>query len=358
MPANLPAPVPALPDFIDLTPLPGVPLVPEPLLRSHAVFVPTDQRFRAAARLLQALWREDRDLPIGTYVDADGKRRRLGSRITQGAARAGQNFLSNDIAHFVRRELVYREIGALIEEERLLGNLLSSAPLTFNLFAPLKGDLRLATRFIQELFPEIVKEVVAIRFEHAPRRGDVKFTGDYTAFDLAFFGISPTGARVFIGVEIKFTESGWEPLPSRFSDRHFAIASNSGLFVDPEAQALYRNPLQQLLRELCLAQTILDNGLADDAHLLFIAPTDNHLAQGLAASFRGHLASPAVGKAGFSSITLERVTEALALIGLVDHAKALHRRYCDWHQIDGELELLFSDQASTAVADKRGSAIS
>jgi hypothetical protein len=32
--------------------------------------------------LLQALWREDRGLPIGSYLNEDGKRRKLGSRIT------------------------------------------------------------------------------------------------------------------------------------------------------------------------------------------------------------------------------------------------------------------------------------
>jgi hypothetical protein len=39
--------------------------------------------------LLQALWREDRDLPIGSYVGEDGKRRKLGSRISEAAAQGG-----------------------------------------------------------------------------------------------------------------------------------------------------------------------------------------------------------------------------------------------------------------------------
>ncbi len=34
--------------------------------RERRAHQPLDTRFRAAARLLQALWREDRDLPIGS----------------------------------------------------------------------------------------------------------------------------------------------------------------------------------------------------------------------------------------------------------------------------------------------------
>jgi hypothetical protein len=69
--------------------------------------------------LLQALWREDRDLPIGSYVNEDGKRHKLGSRISESAGRGGSNFLTLEIAHTARREAAYSEVGALIDAERL-----------------------------------------------------------------------------------------------------------------------------------------------------------------------------------------------------------------------------------------------
>jgi hypothetical protein len=52
-----------------------------------------------------------------SYVNEDGKRRKLGSRIT--ACRTGGNFLTPEIARTARREAAYREIGALIDAERL-----------------------------------------------------------------------------------------------------------------------------------------------------------------------------------------------------------------------------------------------
>ena len=68
-------------------PIHQLPLIPANVLKKHRVHEPLDTRFRSAARLLQALWREDRDLPIGSYVGEDGKRRKLGSRISEAAGR-------------------------------------------------------------------------------------------------------------------------------------------------------------------------------------------------------------------------------------------------------------------------------
>lgn len=58
-----------------------LPLIPERLLHRAHIYERYDTRFRAAARLLQALWRERRKLPEGHYTNAAGARRRLGSRL-------------------------------------------------------------------------------------------------------------------------------------------------------------------------------------------------------------------------------------------------------------------------------------
>ena len=79
-------------------PIHQLPLIPANVLKKHRVHEPLDTRFRSAARLLQALWREDRGLPIGSYINEDGKRRKLGSRISEAAGRGGGNFLTPEIA--------------------------------------------------------------------------------------------------------------------------------------------------------------------------------------------------------------------------------------------------------------------
>jgi hypothetical protein len=90
------------------TPIHQLPLIPATVFKKHRVHEPLDTRFRSAARLFQALWREGRDLPIGSCVSEDGKRRKLGNRISEAAGRAGGNFLTPEIAHSARREAAYR----------------------------------------------------------------------------------------------------------------------------------------------------------------------------------------------------------------------------------------------------------
>lgn len=318
--------------------LPAVPLVPEATLRQHNVLVGTDHRFRAAARLLQALWREDRNLPIGLHQGRNGDATELGSRISAIAGNAGGNFLHPAIAQLVQRELVYREVGAVYDDERLRTNLLSSQPLTFNLFGPLKLDLAQATAVFQELLPGFIKEVVDIRFEHSPGRGSAHFTADGTAFDLLINGLTPTGQRAFIAIEVKYSETGFEPLP-RFSGRFDDLARNSDLFIDADDPDLRTNPVQQLFRQTCLCQAMLETGLYDIGAQLFIAPRDNHLAQAMAGSYRRHLNNQAGGPIPFIAVTLEDVIASIATAGGREHAQALHRRYADFWLVDGELAL-------------------
>ena len=88
---------------------------------------------------------------MGAHSPASGESRKLGSRIEASYAKQGANFLSSAIAKLVFRESVYREIGAVIEQERLWTNMLSSQPLCFNLFGDLKLNPDKGNKFFQHL---------------------------------------------------------------------------------------------------------------------------------------------------------------------------------------------------------------
>jgi hypothetical protein len=108
--------------------------VTDELLIQHQVLVRADNPFQRRARLLQALWREAKDLPLG-------ERRAgipLGSRLPKEFARTSLANLMSPAA----REAALREVagmrarsGQKIDEDRLWANLLSSQPLAFSLFA-------------------------------------------------------------------------------------------------------------------------------------------------------------------------------------------------------------------------------
>lgn len=311
-----------------------VPLIPEPILRQYHCLEPTDTRFRSAARLLQALWREEQNLPLGRHRSPNGKSRKLGSRITPAAGRAGANFLLPAIGSLVRREVAYREIGAAIDTDRLYRNLLSSMPLAFNLFGLLKLDLDFATRVLALTIPGFKGKVVQVLFEHSPGRGHPSGTADFTAFDVLLRYRTPEGRRGFLAIEQKYAEAMAESA-GKTRGRFDELSTMSGLFIDPDNPALRNNPFQQLWREHLLAFTMLDRGLYDEGSFVVIAPRLNWHAQNAVTAYARLLNSESGKGPGFLSITLERFIEALAAAGEPEFATSLHQRYCDFARIDG-----------------------
>ena len=48
-----------------------LPVIPKDVLRKYRVYEAGDTPFKAAARLSQALWREERGLPMGRFKNAN-----------------------------------------------------------------------------------------------------------------------------------------------------------------------------------------------------------------------------------------------------------------------------------------------
>ncbi|MDY8108858.1 hypothetical protein U0C82_06830 [Fulvimarina sp. 2208YS6-2-32] len=324
--------------FFAPTPIPDefaetIPLIPAEILRQHQCQESNDTRFTAAARLLQSLWRQDQNLTIGRHRSRSGETRQIGSRLTFAAGRAGANFLDPAVASLVRRELVYREIGACIDADRLFRNLLSSMPLVFNLFGPLKRDPELATRVLRLVLPGFTGTVTKVLFEHSPGRGNPAFSADYTAADALVRYRTENGRRGFVFVEQKYTETLQETTqPTRpHLDK---LSEQSGLFKDPRAASLRANPCQQLWREHLVAASAIQRGLYDEGSFIVIAPRLNWHAQNGISAYARHLKKPEVQQPAFTGIFLERFIEAIGTAGEPDYAQRLYQRYCDFARID------------------------
>lgn len=307
-----------------------LPLLPERTLRQHDAYEPSDSRFRAAARLQQSLWREAHGWKAGYQTGPDGKRRRLGNCLATRPAELGANFLSDDIAKLARLELSFREEGALMDEQRLWGNCLSSMPLCLNLFGPLRLDLKLATRVFRRLLPDFVRMVTGILFEHSPKRGDVRFTHDFSAFDVLIQCQTVDGKGGFVAVEIKFSETLSEP-PARLRPRYDTLSQACGCFRYPDSPILRNAPVQQLWRQEMLAAAMLEAGLYERGRFIVIAPTFNNQAQNAIALFRSQIADEA--PIPFDSLPLETMVEFMGKAGAKEVAAALHRRYCDFEPV-------------------------
>lgn len=124
----------------------------------------------------------------------------------------------------------------LSDEDRLSLNLLSSQPLAFNLFLPLKWDnYKLATIVFQTLFPDLnITEITKIKLEYVP--GDefpeTRQKIDNSCFDVYLEYINTKGEKGGIGFEVKYTES--------FSQTNFNKLEDSAI-----GKVRYRNALKK-----------------------------------------------------------------------------------------------------------------
>lgn len=310
-----------------------LPLVPADILKAHKVNEPSDSRFKAAARLLQSLWRQDKGLPIGMHRNPNGKRRKLGSRIDPQSGKQGDNFLSQDIAKLALREMVYRENGAMIDADRLWNNLLSSQPLCFNVFGNLKLDLAKATRYFRELLPDFVASVEGIYFEHSPGRGDATYTDDHTAFDVFVCCTTTDGFSGFVAIEVKYSETMAES-PATVRPRHDELSAAVGLYRSPDATNLRNAPLQQLWREHLLSRSMIESGHYSKGRFVVIYPKQNNQCAAAVHAYKNQLVTEAPEDSGFQAVPLEQCIEAFRAIGEHGTADALHERYLDFSRVE------------------------
>jgi hypothetical protein len=310
-----------------------VPFIPEDTLRAHHVFERADDRFRAAARARQALLREAKGWPMGLWPADSEKQRQLGSYLTED--HGGANFINPEIARLARKTVAWREDDALLDEDRLYRNLISSMPATFNLIGPLALQPRLATAVMRRICPGFVKKVDATLFEHSPARRHPAFTHDRSAFDALFQITSPAGKRCFAACEAKYTETMQEQ-PARLRPRYDELSALSELFVDPDHPDLRSAPLQQLWRQHLLAFAMVHNGLYAAGRFLLIAPTLNRSVQEATAQYRSHLRPD--GTIPFESVSFEQFVDAIRRAGAKEIATALSERYLDFSSVDALID--------------------
>ena len=216
----------------------------------------------------------------------------------------------------------------MVDEQRLWTNLLSSMPLAFNVFGPLKQDLRFAGAVCRKLWPDLIEDVIQIQFEHSPARGDLAFTGDGTSFDVFITGRSPSGAKTFVAIEVKYSESMNEgsakPRP-RYDD----LAQTCGLYKDPVAAELRAAPVQQLFREHMLAKTLVTSRLYDKGIFVCVAPRLNWQVQRACSIYADHL-TDADFTCPFQVVALENLIDALGGKGRQRFVADLRERYTDF----------------------------
>jgi hypothetical protein len=140
-------------------------------------------------------------LPYGTGP-TERSTKPYGNMLRQADAARGLNFITPQIYQAARRRVEQR--AGVVEEFRLMHNMLSSQPLCFNLFAPL-ADLELATQLVRALPGLNARKALRVELEFTPGVRN-QYLDDGTAFDAYIVYEQTDSRRAFLGVEVKLTE--------------------------------------------------------------------------------------------------------------------------------------------------------
>lgn len=304
--------------------------------------------FQRRARLLQAMWREERGYPIGRYTPRGHGERTMGSLLDADWAKETLlNFLTETVREVVRAEVIdpVRSRGKLYGKPRIFYNLLSSQPLCFNLFGELQRDLHLATAAMRDLTGPLdsihLREVTAVDFEYSPGRGDPAYLDDGTAFDVFVEFATLGGGRGFLGIEVKYHESlggGGDDYKELYAQR----AREMGCF-DPDRLDELRKPrLQQVWRDHLLAGVMRKVDGYDEGCFVFLRPRDNSACADAVADYRACLTLEDT----FAEWILEDVVDALRRHTDAAWVELFFDRYLDFGKVEAELARVTSMEAS------------
>lgn len=300
------------------------------IARAHDCFVASDTEFQRRARILQSIWRDQQGLPKGEHRGT-----LLGSRLVMPQAMERlENYLTDTIRSVVRREVLGpKSEGKLYAQPRIFNDLLSSQPLCFNLFGELAEDPNLATQVFHELLPGRVERVTSIEFEWSPGRGDERFTGDRSAFDVFVRYLDASGRNGFVGIEVKYHES-LRGQPAKLRPRHEEVADFSSIFRERAREALRDQPLQQIWRDHLLAESMLlaDVGWAGGL-FVFLYPAQNQACASSVDSYRRCLERDET----FAAWTLEGLTERIGVEGAGAWIDVLSDRYLRFDKVDASV---------------------
>jgi PD-(D/E)XK nuclease superfamily protein len=296
------------------------------LAGQYHVLVKADNPFQRKARILQSMWRQEKTYPAGLN---QGKA--LGSRLAMPYAKNTLvNYLNDTIRSVVRDEVLNpaKKQDKLYGQPRIFDNLLSSQPLCFNLFAELQQDLQLATQVMSSLSNGRIHQVTAIEFEHSPGRGDERYTGDKSAFDVFVEYATIEGKSGFAGIEVKYHEN-MAGSSNTYRLRYDEIASQMDCFPSPLPKQLKKSPIEQLWRDHLLAGSMLINKDYDDGFYVFLYPEGNNKCEDAVTQYRSCLANADT----FAAWTLESVYVAIKKYTDAIWIDEFYNRYLDFSKL-------------------------
>ena len=292
-------------------------------------------KFQRAARTLQSVWREEQGFEVGIYRNKTVERLSGSMLVMPWAEESLANYMTETVRQVVREEVMdkSRSRGKLFGRPRIFNNLLSSQPLCFNLFGELSKDLDLASEVFKDITSGRVQAITSIEFEESPGRGDVRYTGDNSAFDVFVTFKSPKGGDGFIGIEVKYHEN-LAGAPATHRPRYDEVADVMGCFDASKLNRLKSQPLQQIWRDHLLAGALRSVGPYGDGFFVFLYPRDNPHCAGAITQYAECLTN----HESFEAWTLEDVIAGIKRHTSEDWVDGFYNRYLNFAKV-GDIPL-------------------
>lgn len=192
-----------------------------------------DTKFVARCRQQQSRFRAELGEPIRPYK---GRTREyyFGNYIAHGE-QSGKNFLEDYIFEYATERVRKKKPHETINSDRLFNNLLSSQPMAFNLFCPLRRMLHeseaMATSVIRSALSDYpIARVTEVDLEFIPDNYK-SLTNDRSAMDAIIRFDDSSGRDSFIAIETKYSENlGINEASKRGKKRAHEIIRTLGCF--------------------------------------------------------------------------------------------------------------------------------
>lgn len=290
---------------------------------------PYDTPFVAECRQMQSQYREEQGLPLRPYTVQNrrskdfGKVYNLGNYIFSGEE-SGANFLAGYIFEHAKERIKNKKPYETFDEDRMFNNLLSSQPMAFNLFCPLRKLLEenqiAATKAIQAALPYYsIAMVTAVDLEFIPSNYQ-DLTGDKSAMDAIIKYKNFEGKECFIAIETKYSENLGSNTASFMKlsgekyeekrQKYFKTIKGLNLFL-PDIEDKIRNAkvkLTQLHRNFILSEAYGNyEGMASNS--IVLAPANHPSTEREIESLQKELLPQAKDK--IREVTIEAFVDAL-----------------------------------------------
>lgn len=296
-----------------------------------------DNPFAARARFHQSWYRQDvlKEDDYGFGPDKNSPIR-YGNILVNGEM-SGRNFLSPEIFEYAKYRTRFLKSGETIKEYRLFNNMLSSQPMCFNLFFPLKRlfetNYKRGVKVISSCFPSLdISGIIGIDIEYLPYPVD-GYLCDHTAFDAMILYLTGSGERNILAIETKYVEKLGVNSSSDLTKQIELV--NSCEIFNSYGIEMAQKGFGQLGRNFLLAEKFRINNRLDKAFAVVISPEGNDSSHKEITEFRNLLNAGFKDRIFFQPLenTVESLKDYLPK-SLYPWLTEFYRRYLDFAASD------------------------